>query len=1054
MSVRGLGFLFLMMVVKLSVAQNFSVHQYEPDSANIPNPERGFYHHTETRSGAYDFLEEATLRSYREQGITMILRMFYIDDYVSQPIDERYLSNMQQDFNTARLAGVKMIVRFAYTQKSTAPYNDATPEWVLKHIAQLKPLLKKNSDVIAVVQAGFIGAWGEWYYTDHFSETLGNPTAEDWVNRRALVNALLDALPEGRSVLVRTPAIKFSLVENTEALTSDEAFSNSAKARIGHHNDCFLASDTDYGTYTENIDAEKAFLEQETNFLAMGGETCGEDIPLSECANALEQMKRFHWSFLNKDYHGGVLSSWEAGSCMPEVFQKLGYRFRLIESSMQTTSKPGGEVKFSFKLINDGWANPYNKRLVEIILRKKSDGKLLKLLTNEDPRRWSLNDTIHFEVTAGIPPQAAQGEYEVLIDLPDPEPTLRQNPAYSIRLANPEVWEATTGFNKLNHTVNITNASEAATYQGVNFFLTNRSAPEPTNILVDGNQNDWSSIDTTVMSGGYLLKIFNNLDSIYFLITGISSESFDIYIDADRIENAGTSVAPWNSFFADYRIDRDGLAYFESGTWHVLGNSNIAKNGNVVEIGVSVDAFDKVLLTQSFDIGLTISDEMVVNLPQGDRAMSYIRFLASPVKLEATSSGEKIIIYWANNSTDAYHVIERSTDGTNFSQRTILSPGEFSFVDNADVSEISYRMYNATENGGQVSAVNESTSVTIKDRPPFYVFAPDGDASEWEGIEPLSTAFYADQTQSYFAFIDAENLNILYKGVFPAHYVFYFDTDNTIATGMAGDEWNYGGFDFFVRNDSLFQAVNSSSEFIQVVSKGVSDNVLEISIPLGLASITNDVTALMTAGIASLDNATLLFPSVNLSPTRLLRVTPAPTPDWITVSNSETLPETQLIIQWAACSTCDGYVVKRSLDGSDFSVVSTKAKFDYIFYDNGLSEGVTYYYKVYGFNEAGLSVPTAVTSGKTHAVVAVERPVQDKIALYPNPIHNVLVIHRSVVDEDVAVGVFNSVGTTVHLTKMGYDQSELQMDFSSLPVGLYILHIDGRYRQSFKVLKQ
>ena len=33
---------------------------------------------------------------------------------------------------------------------------------------QLAPILQSNSDVILTVQAGFIGLWGEWYYTTHY----------------------------------------------------------------------------------------------------------------------------------------------------------------------------------------------------------------------------------------------------------------------------------------------------------------------------------------------------------------------------------------------------------------------------------------------------------------------------------------------------------------------------------------------------------------------------------------------------------------------------------------------------------------------------------------------------------------------------------------------------------------------------------------------------------------------------------------------------------------------------------------------------------------------
>ena len=45
-------------------------------------------------------------------------------------------------------------------QDGEAPYGDATKEWMLRHIEQLRPIFSEFEDVIDVVQAGFIGVWG------------------------------------------------------------------------------------------------------------------------------------------------------------------------------------------------------------------------------------------------------------------------------------------------------------------------------------------------------------------------------------------------------------------------------------------------------------------------------------------------------------------------------------------------------------------------------------------------------------------------------------------------------------------------------------------------------------------------------------------------------------------------------------------------------------------------------------------------------------------------------------------------------------------------------
>ena len=73
----------------------------------IANPERGFYHHTETHYRAdgtgYVPLDLTTLRNFRTQeNITQILRLFYLEKFSKQDvIDQHYLDLVRADFRTA-----------------------------------------------------------------------------------------------------------------------------------------------------------------------------------------------------------------------------------------------------------------------------------------------------------------------------------------------------------------------------------------------------------------------------------------------------------------------------------------------------------------------------------------------------------------------------------------------------------------------------------------------------------------------------------------------------------------------------------------------------------------------------------------------------------------------------------------------------------------------------------------------------------------------------------------------------------------------------------------
>ena len=96
---------------------------------------------------------------------SVIFRHFVLDSFRSQLIDNTTLQKISNDFSVARQAFFKLVIRFSYTTTLTNPRNDAPKLIILQHLTQLAPILNENSDVILAVQHGFIGTWGEGYYT-------------------------------------------------------------------------------------------------------------------------------------------------------------------------------------------------------------------------------------------------------------------------------------------------------------------------------------------------------------------------------------------------------------------------------------------------------------------------------------------------------------------------------------------------------------------------------------------------------------------------------------------------------------------------------------------------------------------------------------------------------------------------------------------------------------------------------------------------------------------------------------------------------------------------
>ena len=414
---------------------------YEPTDELIANPERGFYKHPGDCDAA-TFPDEALL-TYREQQISLVMCVFYLDGFQDRAISDAALTTLRQRFDAVRRAGLKTVLRFAYTASPTGA--DAPVDRVRAHLDQLAPLLRANSDVIAVMQGGFVGAWGEGYYTRHYGNE-GNVTAADWANRQAVHEKILEVLPATRAVQVRTPQMK-NRYYGPDPIPGR---GDSASARTGHHNDCFLASADDFGTYVDPA-REYPYLAADSRFVPVGGETCAVDPARTTCAVAETELRQFHWTYLNADYEPGALARFAAGGCDTTIRRALGYRFSLVRGTYADAVTPGGTLPISITLSNNGWAAPINPRRAELILR--SGDAVHRVPLAADPRTWSPGVTTVVTETPRIPGSVPPGTYDLLLALPDPQ--LPGRAEYAIRLANAGVWEAGTGLNNLHARVTV-----------------------------------------------------------------------------------------------------------------------------------------------------------------------------------------------------------------------------------------------------------------------------------------------------------------------------------------------------------------------------------------------------------------------------------------------------------------------------------------------------------------------------------------------------------------------------------------------------------------------
>lgn len=537
--------LFYLLLISATCLAQIQV-SYQPTDEIFSNPERGFY----TQVTTYDIqspLTLNTLNSIKSQGKSLILRMYYLKSFRNAPLNQGILTMIGNDFNFLRQAGMKGIVRFAYSDnigQSDAPLNI-----VLNHIDQVKPLLQQNSDVILVMQAGFIGAWGEWH-----SSTNGLDTV---TNRRTILFKLLEALPSNRMVQVRTPHFKQEIFNNFNPIPVDSAFLEIYYARTGHHNDCFLSSWDDFGTYTDTT-VEKQYLSDDCLFVPIGGETCNPSA-FSGCGNALYQMERLRWSYLNSGYHPSVLNGWTTNGCMDDIKRFLGYRFELINGSFTDSLKPGDSFNFELSLVNRGYAPLFNPRSIEVILVSDNTGEKYFCKLPVEPRFWKPMDTTTLNLNIGILNNQPQGSYRLFLNLPDSDEKIHNRVEYSIRLANLDVWEAATGYNNLQTSLVVDSGSRGSQYTGGLFFQ-----PLIVNSLKDDPKTHQDATQKNQLGLNNYPNPFNNSTRIVFSVGNNSNISLKIYnLLGEQIDTLVNDYKIRGNYEVNYNADKlsSGIYY-------------------------------------------------------------------------------------------------------------------------------------------------------------------------------------------------------------------------------------------------------------------------------------------------------------------------------------------------------------------------------------------------------------------------------------------------------------------------------------------------------------
>jgi len=444
---------------------------------------------------------------YEPFGLTLAQTYCYLDRFMDGPISTEKLECLRRGLGRLRAAGLKAVLRFAY-EKQTGQTTGPNLETILGHIDQLAPVIRENVDVIYVMQAGFVGAWGEWHSSAQKLE-------KDHPALAAIVAKVLDVLPPQRMTQVRVPKYKRWVLSEPvfdafEVLSTDTAFSAIPAARIGFNNDGFLAGTTCGGTWPEPPrfsnpgNPEFDYMTQESAYVPVDGELFWADQGGKvEGLRAAVRMRLHHYSSFslahsyseregkpysiddwmktpltarqvreaNLPVSDGYFEDGDGNAVDRTAFEyirdHLGYRIELQQARFPKSVKAGDTLSVDIELINRGFSVLHNPRPVYFVLIA-AGGQVVQVAdTNADPRRWQPYDpddpgyaplTHAVSGTLTLAQDRPPGSYLLGLWLPDAADTIRQDARYAVRVANRDVpwWTTPSGEYGVNVLGNVT----------------------------------------------------------------------------------------------------------------------------------------------------------------------------------------------------------------------------------------------------------------------------------------------------------------------------------------------------------------------------------------------------------------------------------------------------------------------------------------------------------------------------------------------------------------------------------------------------------------------
>ncbi len=465
---------------------------YTPDlDPNLLNPERGIYYwstfngdeditlvpHTLKAEWLYLGTDENTGSEFCNQELTW--------NGHHQPGTTGWLNEYADKLVDHRNAGTKVVFRPRYDNPGDASSQSNICHKLqaegldlqLRHVEAVAKMLGEFKDVVAFIEAGYLGSWGEWN-----TQTGPAPLLDSVSDREAVLRHILQKYDEVgllQHIGMRRPVF------------AAEAIALKPDARVGIYNDCFMTNKHDRGTYLNFKDSNQNFPGDEDAQIAhwkqwavshtadasFGGETCPSDgnerwRSCSNMVGANSEPAALHMSYLHGGYSPAAIKIWEDGdddgvTCYDEIRRRLGYRFEVTRVEYTPTVAAGQTFQVRVDVANTGWAKLHKPRQAKLVLRNGSTTHVYDIPAGA-VASWAPGQTTTLSVNAPAP---SAGTYSVRLWIPDPDvppgATKETKSKYAVKLATlrngANVFDPTTGENNLGLSIVVPDTANLGT---------------------------------------------------------------------------------------------------------------------------------------------------------------------------------------------------------------------------------------------------------------------------------------------------------------------------------------------------------------------------------------------------------------------------------------------------------------------------------------------------------------------------------------------------------------------------------------------------------------